>query len=41
MLSFIPAVGALLSGIIMMFYKLSDSKMSEISNELDKRRLQG
>ena len=38
MLSIIPAAGALLSGVIMIFYKLSDSKMREIAGELEKRR---
>lgn len=38
MLSFIPAVGALLSAAFIIFYKLSDSFMVKISNELEGRR---
>jgi GPH family glycoside/pentoside/hexuronide:cation symporter len=38
MMSFIPGVAALISGVIMIFYKLSDNKMEEIIAELEKRR---
>jgi GPH family glycoside/pentoside/hexuronide:cation symporter len=38
MMSFIPGVAALISGAIMIFYKLSDNKMEEIIAELEKRR---
>lgn len=40
MLSFIPAAGALLSACFIMFYKLSDTYMQEITNELIERRQQ-
>lgn len=40
MLSFIPAVGAVLSAIFIFFYKLSDSFMLKISDELAERRKQ-
>lgn len=38
MLSFIPAAGALLSAAFIIFYKLSDSFMMEVSEELTHRR---
>jgi GPH family glycoside/pentoside/hexuronide:cation symporter len=38
MMSFVPAVAALISGGIMIFYKLSDSRMDEIIAELERRR---
>lgn len=38
MLSFIPAAGALLSVVFIAFYKLSDSFMMKISQELSERR---
>ena len=38
MLSFIPAVGALLSAAFIIFYKLSDSFMLKVSHELEERR---
>jgi len=38
MLSFIPAAGALLSAAFIIFYKLSDSFMLQVSNELEERR---
>lgn len=38
MMSFIPAVGALLSAIFIIFYKLNDSFMINVSNELATRR---
>ncbi|CAN5521431.1 MFS transporter [soil metagenome] len=38
MLSFIPAIGALLSVAFIVFYKLSDSFMMQISKELTDRR---
>ncbi|WP_207495801.1 MFS transporter [Aridibaculum aurantiacum] len=38
MLSFIPAAGALLSAAFIVFYKLSDSFMLEVSNDLVARR---
>jgi GPH family glycoside/pentoside/hexuronide:cation symporter len=38
MLSFIPAAGALLSASFIIFYKLSDSFMMEVSEDLTKRR---
>jgi GPH family glycoside/pentoside/hexuronide:cation symporter len=38
MLSFVPAAGALLSAAFIAFYKLSDSFMMKISNELEERR---
>ncbi len=38
MMSFVPGVAALISGAIMIFYKLSDSKMDEIIAELERRR---
>jgi glycoside/pentoside/hexuronide:cation symporter, GPH family len=38
MLSFIPAIGALLSAAFILFYKLSDSFMLKVSNELVERR---
>lgn len=40
MLSFIPAAGALLSAIFIAFYKLNDSLMTTITNELEERRIQ-
>jgi GPH family glycoside/pentoside/hexuronide:cation symporter len=38
MLSFIPAAGALLSVVFISLYPLSETKMNEISRELDDRR---
>ena len=38
MLSFLPAIGALLSAIFIFFYQLSDSYMAKISQELTDRR---
>ncbi|RCW39250.1 MFS transporter [Marinilabilia salmonicolor] len=38
MMSFVPGVAALVSGAIMIFYKLSDDKMDEIIAELERRR---
>jgi glycoside/pentoside/hexuronide:cation symporter, GPH family len=40
MLSFIPAAGALLSAAFIIFYKLSDSFMMKVSEELTRRREQ-
>jgi glycoside/pentoside/hexuronide:cation symporter, GPH family len=40
MLSFIPAVGAILSAAFIFFYRLSDSFMNKVSEELSERRLQ-
>jgi GPH family glycoside/pentoside/hexuronide:cation symporter len=39
MLSFIPAIGALLSSLFIIFYQLSDSFMSKVSDDLTERRL--
>jgi GPH family glycoside/pentoside/hexuronide:cation symporter len=39
MISIIPAIGALVSGCFIYFYKLDDKKVKEIEMELDKRRL--
>lgn len=38
MMSIIPAIAALLSGVFMIFYTLSDDKVIEISKELEERR---
>ncbi|MDQ6890550.1 MAG: MFS transporter [Bacteroidota bacterium] len=38
MLSFIPAIGALISALFIIFYKLSDSFMLQVSNDLEERR---
>jgi GPH family glycoside/pentoside/hexuronide:cation symporter len=38
MMSFIPAVGSLLGGILMFFYKLDDNFMVDIEKELAGRR---
>lgn len=38
MLSFIPAIGALLSAVFIMFYRLTDKFMVSVSNELVLRR---
>jgi len=38
MLSFVPAIGALLSAAFIIFYKLNDTFMMEVSNELVSRR---
>ena len=38
MLSFVPAIGALISGLFMYFYKLDDKTMKTIEIELAKRR---
>jgi GPH family glycoside/pentoside/hexuronide:cation symporter len=38
MMSFVPAAGALISGVFMIFYKLSDKKMEEVIAELERRR---
>ena len=38
MLSFMPAAGALLSVVFIVFYKLSDSYMMQVSKELVERR---
>jgi GPH family glycoside/pentoside/hexuronide:cation symporter len=40
MLSFIPAIGALLSAIFIVFYKLSDTMMISITMELQQRRIE-
>jgi GPH family glycoside/pentoside/hexuronide:cation symporter len=39
MISIIPAIGALVSGCFIYFYKLDDKKVKAIELELDKRRL--
>lgn len=39
MLSFIPAAGAMLSAIFIVFYKLSDTFMIQVTDELSDRRL--
>jgi glycoside/pentoside/hexuronide:cation symporter, GPH family len=39
MLSIIPGIGALISGIFIYFYKLDDKKVKAIEMELDQRRL--
>jgi glycoside/pentoside/hexuronide:cation symporter, GPH family len=39
MLSFIPAAGAMLSAIFIVFYKLSDTFMIQVTDELSTRRL--
>lgn len=41
MLSFIPAIGALISALFIIFYKLSDSFMLTVSRELEQRRILG
>ena len=41
MLSFIPAAGALLSAAFIIFYKLSDSFMIKVSEDLTRRREKG
>lgn len=41
MLSFIPAIGALISALFIIFYKLSDSFMLTVSRELEQRRIAG
>ncbi|MGM0376693.1 MAG: MFS transporter [Bacteroidota bacterium] len=38
MMSFVPALAALISGGAMIFYKLSDHKMEEVIAELERRR---
>lgn len=38
MLSIFPAIGALISAIFIFFYKLSDSYMTKVSNELREKR---
>ncbi|MDQ8005288.1 MAG: MFS transporter [Pedobacter sp.] len=38
MLSFIPAIGAILSAVFIFFYKLDDALMISITNELEDRR---
>ncbi len=38
MMSFIPGAAALISGLVIMFYQLSDKKMAEIMADLDQRR---
>ncbi|MCG8581800.1 MAG: MFS transporter [Bacteroidales bacterium] len=38
MMSFVPGGAALLSGLIMMLYKLNDRKMLQINRELEQRR---
>ncbi|GGA91003.1 MFS transporter [Neiella marina] len=39
MVSFLPAIGAALSGLFMIFYKLTDHYMLKVSEELDARRV--
>jgi len=39
MMSFVPGVAALISGLIIMFYKLSDKKMAAIIEDLDQQRM--
>jgi GPH family glycoside/pentoside/hexuronide:cation symporter len=41
MLSFVPAAGALISAAFIIFYKLSDAFMIQVSNELVARRAKG
>lgn len=38
MISFVPAIGAVISGLFMIFYRLSDSQMEKIMADLEKRR---
>jgi len=38
MMSYFPGIAALISGLVMIFYQLSDEKMEEIISDLDKRR---
>lgn len=38
LMSFIPAAAALISGLFMVFYKLSDKKMETVTSELEIRR---
>ena len=38
MLSFVPAIGALLSGAFIFFYKLDDKTMATIEADLAQRR---
>ena len=38
MMSFVPGAAALISGLVIMFYRLSDKKMAEIIEDLDERR---
>ncbi|HYX07887.1 MAG TPA: MFS transporter, partial [Bacteroidales bacterium] len=38
MISFIPAIAALLSGVFMYFYQLSESKVKEITTTLETKR---
>ncbi len=40
MMSFLPAIGALLSAVVIVFYKLDDIFMVKVSNELKARREQ-
>ncbi len=39
MMSFVPGAAALISGLVIMFYKLSDKKMAEIIADLEEKRL--
>lgn len=39
MMSFVPGTAALISGLVIMFYKLSDKKMAEIIVDLEEKRL--
>ncbi len=39
MMSYIPAIGALLSGVFMLFYKLDEKTMQGIINDLEERRI--
>ncbi len=38
MMSFVPAVAAVVSGLVMVIYPLSDQKMREILVDLEERR---
>ncbi|GAO28357.1 Glucuronide transporter UidB [Geofilum rubicundum JCM 15548] len=38
MMSYVPGIAALISGLFMIFYKLSDQKMEEIIADLDAKR---
>lgn len=40
LISIYPAIGALLSGVILLIYKLSDTFMTDITNDLETRRLE-
>nr|WP_221935043.1 MFS transporter [Catenovulum sediminis] len=41
MVSFLPAIGAMISALFMIFYRLTDDYMQQVNQELYARRAEG